>query len=96
MAYVDEVYFNTPLGSIQAGSGCNMDTKCVAYNMQGVGKFNKTDCFLQPFHCRITFISPISILPSIYAQNIIKMTIPTNIFTRSFDLFLSLSENSMK
>ena len=72
-----------------------MDTKCIAYNMQGVGQFNKTECFLQPFHCKITFISPISILPSIYAQNIIKMTTPTNLFTRSFDLFLSLSENSI-
>ena len=73
MACVDEVYVNTPLRSIQAGSGCNMDTKCVAYNMEPRELDNITKlCFLKPFHCRITFISPISKLPSIYAQNIIK------------------------
>ena len=48
------------------------------------------------FIAEFYFISPISILPSIYAQNIIKMTTPTNLFTRSCYLFLSLSENSMK
>ena len=65
MAYGDDVYFNTPLGSIQTGSGCNMDTKCVAYNMQAVGLFNKYMCVSSSHFIAETlfhYCSPISIL----------------------------------
>ena len=52
-------------------------------------------CFLQPFHCRKT----VSLVPFqyflIYAQNISKMTTPTNLLPGFFPLSLS-SENSME